>query len=138
MNNFRLYPPPILRCFRKDSLMNPTHTTPLQVSFSVTPTTPLQAPFSVTPQIKFDSHTKEISVKKVSLILKIESSSAKILSTSALKEQDISLFWLPLCHMPSTSKPTLCRSRVKYRVLGISCFKINFQQLRKVANLGKL
>ena len=38
MNNFCLYPPPVLRCFWKDPLMTPPP-----------PTTPLQAPFSATP-----------------------------------------------------------------------------------------
>ena len=35
MNNFCLYPPPVLRCFRKDPLMTPT--TLLQASFTATP-----------------------------------------------------------------------------------------------------
>ena len=34
-NNFCLYPPPVLRCFWKDSLMTPI--TPLQASFTATP-----------------------------------------------------------------------------------------------------
>ena len=38
-----------------------------------------------------------------------------------MKEHDISLFWLPSCHMPSTHQPALYRSRVKYRVRKISC-----------------
>ena len=36
-NNFRLYPPPVLRCFWKDLLMTPTPITPLQASFTATP-----------------------------------------------------------------------------------------------------
>ena len=35
VNNFCLYPPPVLRCFWKDPLM--TSTTPLQASFTATP-----------------------------------------------------------------------------------------------------
>ena len=35
LNNFCLYPPPVLRCFWKDPLMTPT--TPLQASFTATP-----------------------------------------------------------------------------------------------------
>ena len=35
MNNFCLYPPPVLRCFWKDPLMTPT--TPLRASFTATP-----------------------------------------------------------------------------------------------------
>ena len=37
MNNFCLYPPPILRCFWKDPLMTPTPTTPLEAPFTATP-----------------------------------------------------------------------------------------------------
>ena len=36
--------------------------------------------------------------------------------------QNMPLFWLPSCHMPSTHQPALCRSRVKYRVRRISCY----------------
>ena len=49
MNNFCLYPSPVLRCFWKDPLMTPTPTTPLQKhplllppSLSATPPPPLK------------------------------------------------------------------------------------------------
>ena len=47
MNNFCLYPPPVLKCFCKDLLMTPT--TPLQASFTATPL-PIHHPFN--PPIK--------------------------------------------------------------------------------------
>ena len=43
-NNFCFYPPPVLRCFRKDPLMTPTPTTPLQASFTANPL-PIHHPF---------------------------------------------------------------------------------------------
>ena len=50
-NNFCLYPPPVLRRFRKDSLMT-TPTTPLQASFTATPSP------SITPSpLKIRSYT---------------------------------------------------------------------------------
>ena len=44
-----------------------------------------------------------------------------------MEEHDISLFWLPLCDMPSTSQLALCmwhiqKARVQYRVHRISCY----------------
>ena len=55
-----------------------------------------------------------------------QKSSAKILPTH-VEERDVSLFWLPLCDIPSTSRRVLCmwhiqKAHVKYRVHRISCF----------------
>ena len=63
----------------------------------------------------------------VNLILMIAKSSSWTLPhwlISYLKEYDISLFWPPLGHMPSTSRSTLCTwwCLVKYREHRISCF----------------
>ena len=52
MNNFCLYPPPVLRCFWKDPLMSPHPSAPLQTSFTATPV-PIHHPF---PPKNFD-HT---------------------------------------------------------------------------------
>ena len=43
-----------------------------------------------------------------------------------VEEHHVSLFWLPLCDMPSTSRLALCmwhiqKARVKYKVPRISC-----------------
>ena len=67
-----------------------------------------------------------MSVKKFSFILKTAKIFRQNLPTH-VKEHDVSLFWLPLGDMPSTSRLALCiwhiqKARVKYRVRRISCF----------------
>ena len=59
-NNFCLYPPPVLGCFWKDSLMTPLPTTPLQASFTATlpPHPPPLLP--PPPPIKFWSYTRKV------------------------------------------------------------------------------
>ena len=52
MNNFCLYPPPVLRYFWKDPFMTPTPTTPLQASFTATP-----SPSTTPPPLKNFDHT---------------------------------------------------------------------------------
>ena len=66
-----------------------------------------------------------MSVKKFGFIFKTAKIFRRNLPTH-VKEHQVSLFWLPLCNMPSTSRLALCiwhiqKTRVKYRVRRISC-----------------